>query len=57
MKKLFTLMVVAGAILAMATAGGADSGTITLQRIIVQAALSSFLMIFGTHFLRRGEAA
>lgn len=57
MKKMFGLMIAAGLILAMITAGGADSNTISVWRLTMQAAISSLLIISGTHFVLRGDRA
>lgn len=56
MKKIYALMIMAGLILAVVTAGGVDAGVIGVNRLMVQALFSSVLMLSGTHFSLRGEA-
>ena len=57
MKKIFTAMIFAGVLLALVTAGGADAGSLTVKRTLIQAAISAGMVLVGTHFLKRGEAA
>lgn len=57
MKKIFGFMIGMGIILAFITAGGMDAGSITTDRILVQAAVASLLVFSGTHLMARGEAA
>lgn len=57
MKTIFYVMVFAGLILAAATAGGADMGTLTINRILLQGVMASVLMLSGIFFMRRGEKA
>ena len=47
MKKIFAFMMFAGLVLAMATAGGFDSGIIGTGRICMQSALSALLILSG----------
>ena len=47
MKKIFTLMVSMGIVLAMATAGGFDSGIISMERILIQSVVSVALICVG----------
>lgn len=57
MKKIFGILILMGIMLALVTAGSVDSDTIETGRMIVQAAVSSLMVLCGTHFVRRGEAA
>lgn len=57
MKKIFGLMVLCGILLAVATAGGVDSGVIDSGKILVQSAISAALIYTGSYFLRGGEKA
>ncbi len=57
MKKLFGLMVFCGMLLAVATAGGVDSGVINGGKILCQSAISAILIFTGSYFLRGGEKA
>lgn len=53
MKKIFTIMVLAGVVLAMATAGGFDSGVISIGRIFIQSIVSVALIYSGGMMLGR----
>ncbi len=55
MKKMYGFMIMAGLILAMVTAGGADAGSISNLRLASQAVVSSLLMLLGTFLTVRGE--
>lgn len=57
MKKLFGFMVICGIVLAMATAGGFDSGIISLGRIFVQSMVSVALISTGGMMLGRSNEA
>ena len=57
MKKIFGFMVFAGVILAMATAGGFDSGIISMNRILAQSVISIALIYTGSVMLGRGQEA
>lgn len=57
MKKLFGLMILAGIILAMATAGGFDSGVIDSGRIFVQSVISVALIYSGSVLMGRSVEA
>ena len=57
MKKIFAFMMFAGLVLAMATAGGFDSGIISTGRICMQSALSALLILSGGMMLGRGQEA
>lgn len=57
MKKIFGFMVFTGVILAMATAGGFDSGIISINRILVQSVISVALIYTGSAMLGRGQEA
>jgi hypothetical protein len=57
MKKIFGFMVFTGVILAMATAGGFDSGIISINRILAQSVISVVLIYTGSAMLGRGQEA
>ncbi|MBQ8540020.1 MAG: hypothetical protein IJ435_00950 [Clostridia bacterium] len=57
MKKIFGFMVFTGVVLAMATAGGFDSGIISLTRIFVQSVISIALIYSGSMMLGRSREA
>lgn len=57
MKKIFGFMVMAGIVLAMATAGGFDSGIISIGRIFVQSVVSVVLIYTGGMMLGRSQKA
>lgn len=57
MKKIFGFMVLCGIILAMATAGGFDSGIISIGRIFVQSVISVLLIYTGGMMLGRSQEA
>ena len=57
MKKIFGFMIFTGVILAMATAGGFDSGIISLTRILVQSLISVILIYSGGMMLGRSQEA
>lgn len=57
MKKIFALMVLTGIVLAMATAGGFDSGVISIGRIFAQSAFSVALIYSGGIMLGRSRHA
>lgn len=52
MKKIFGVMIVCGVMLAMMTAGGMDAGSLTMGRIVIQAAVSSLLVLCGAEGTR-----
>lgn len=47
MKRIFGIMTMCGVLLAMMTAGGMDEGSLTIGRIVVQAMISSLLILCG----------
>ncbi len=55
MKKIFCVMTVCGVLLAMMTAGGMDAGSLTMGRIVVQAVISSLLVLCGAEGTRALE--
>lgn len=57
MKKMYGFMILTGLILAMATAGGADSGVLSVSRLALQGAISSLLVLGGTQLGMRGDRA
>ena len=57
MKKIFGFMVFACVILAMTTAGGFDSGIISISRILTQSVISSALIYTGSTMLGRSHEA
>ena len=57
MKKIFAFMVLAGIVLAMATAGGFDSGIISIGRIFAQSIVSVVLIYSGGMLLGRSQEA
>ncbi len=57
MKKFFSVMTVLGVVLAMMTAGGADAGNLTMTQILLQALISSLMVLCGMHFAKEGDAA
>ena len=57
MKKIFAIMVMMGIVIAMATAGGVDAEILSVNRIVIQGAIASALIFFGTYFAERGERA
>ncbi|MBQ7876762.1 MAG: hypothetical protein IJ316_05670 [Clostridia bacterium] len=57
MKKIFSAMTILGVVLAMATAGGADAGNLPMTQIVVQALISTLMVLCGTHFVKEGDAA
>ncbi len=57
MKKIFGFMVLTGVVLAMATAGGFDTGIISIERIFAQSALSVALIYSGGMMLERSREA
>ncbi|MBQ3110801.1 MAG: hypothetical protein IJC69_06640 [Clostridia bacterium] len=57
MKKIFGFMVFAGVILAMTTAGGFDSGIISISRILTQSVISIALIYTGSTMLGRSHEA
>ncbi len=57
MKKIFSAMTILGVVLAMATAGGADAGNLSMSQILLRALISSLMVLCGTHFVRRGDWA
>ncbi len=57
MKKIFVVMMATGLILAAATAGGMDTGALSMGRILLQGLAASMLMLPAAYWLKRGEAA
>ena len=57
MKKICAILVLAGIMLALVTAGGADADSISIERMFFQALLSALLVLSGTHGFLRGERA
>lgn len=57
MKNFYGLMIITGIVLALVTAGGADSNTIGMGRMFFQVIVASFLLLTGTHYMTRGEEA
>lgn len=53
MKKICAIMIMAGVVLAMATAGGCDSNLIGLDRILLQSMVSAVLICTGGLLMRR----
>lgn len=57
MKKLSVALVTAGILLGVMTAGGCDSGVISIERIVIQSLIASLLIYVGGFVVERGANA